>query len=1096
MANETKIDTLSIDIDYSAGTANTGLTNLTNTLEKLATVTAGSLSGLKSASTQLNRFTKVSQSLDSAKITSFATNISSISSAVKPLTELGKTNLGSFFNQLKKLPELNKSLDPTTIAQFTTKIKDLSNAMLPLANNMAKVTAGFSSLPSKLNKVSSYTAKASKSVSALSSISSLLNFGAIFASARMVGNYLSDFITSSNAYVENLNLFTVAMGESTEKAKEWIGTVTDALGIEPGGMMRYMGVFQMMASGFGMSADNAYKISKNLTQLTYDMASYFNMNIDEAAQKVQSAFAGELEPVRRLGYALDQATLKQIALNHGIEESFTNMSQAEKAQLRYIALLTQIPQVQGDMGRTIMSSANAIRVLKQQFVILGREIGNIFIPLLMKIVPTAIAVVKVLSKVAKAIASLLGFELPDLNWDSVSIGADIGDGVADSLDDASGSAKRLKRQLAGFDELNNLTSPTPSSGGGAGGGAGGADFELDLPEYDMLEGYTKGIKNLTQQMMDFFGLSEDSLGKLSWSWKEMDKNAKAFAITLGAILAIKGLVSLAKIIKSLSVVFGALKGDATGFFGIFTGSKAADSVGILSKISSGFSAIASALGLTVSSLLLVVAAIAAVIGTFVHAYKNDEKFKQSIDNLVNAFKSLWSTLNSSLKPLFEQLQPLIDMFVNNIKIGTSEIIKIGYEILKLGLKQIIDGITASLTIMNQLIQGDFSGAWETFLNLFTNGWNNAQESMSKIIPSLETIFTNIKNSWKTVISAVHNLFKGLANWFNERVIIPIAQYFASLIKPIIENFQNIWNNITELWGKSSGWFSENVIEPILSVFIPLTQKIGEIFSTIWQIITSVFGYIATWTNENVIQPTIGFFMGLYEGATGAINLIWSMFTSVLGFMADWTNQNVIMPIMSFFNNLFNSIANGITGVWNWIVNIFGRIAGWINNNVVQPVKNAFIGAWEAVGNAISGIIRGAINGALYGIERTINNFIYGLNSVVDIVNKIPGVSIGRINPLYLPRFANGGFPSTGEFFLARESGPEMVGRIGNKTTVANNDQIVSGIQQGVYNAMINAQVGQTSSGTNVYIGNRQVYRSFSNGLKTENNRLGTSAVRV
>ena len=94
-------------------------------------------------------------------------------------------------------------------------------------------------------------------------------------------------------------------------------------------------------------------------------------------------------------------------------------------------------------------------------------------------------------------------------------------------------------------------------------------------------------------------------------------------------------------------------------------------------------------------------------------------------------------------------------------------------------------------------------------------------------------------------------------------------------------------------------------------------------------------------------------------------------------------------------------------------------------------------------------------------------------------------------------FANGGFPSTGEFFLAREAGPEMVGRIGNRTTVANNDQIVAGIQQGVYNAMINAQVGQTSSGTNVvYIGNRQVYRSFSNGLKTENNRLGTSAVRV
>lgn len=1096
MANETKIDTLSIDIDYSAGTANTGLTNLTNTLEKLATVTAGSLSGLKSASTQLNRFTKVSQSLDSAKITSFATNISSISSAVKPLTELGKTNLGSFFNQLKKLPELNKSLDPTTIAQFTTKIKDLSNAMLPLANNMAKVTAGFSSLPSKLNKVSSYTAKASKSVSALSSISSLLNFGAIFASARMVGNYLSDFITSSNAYVENLNLFTVAMGESTDKAKEWIETVTDALGIDPSGMMRYMGVFQMMATGFGLSSNAAYTMSKNLTQLTYDISSFYNIGIDEAAQKVQSALAGELEPVRRLGYALDQATLKQIAYNQGIEESFTEMSQAEKAQLRYIALLTQNQQVQGDMGRTIMSSANAIRVLKQQFTILGREIGNMFIPILMKVVPVAIAVVKVLSKVAKAIANLLGFELPDLNWDSVSIGADIGDGVADSLDNASDSAKKLKRQLGVFDELNNYTSPTPSSGGGDDGGAGLPDFELDLPEYDMLEGFTKGIDDLTDKIMKFFGITEDSLGKLSWSWNDMDNKAKAFAITLGSILAIKGLVGLAKIINSLSVVFGALKGAATAFFGIFTGSKAAGSVGLLGKISSGFSAIASALGLTVGSLLLVVAAIAAVIGTFVHAYKNDEKFKQSIDNLINSFKELWKTLTTSLKPILEQLQPLIDMFVNNIKIGTSEIIKIGYEIIKLGLKQIIDGITASLTIMNQLIQGDFSGAWQTFLNLFTNGWNNAQESMSKIIPSLETIFSNIKNSWKTIINIVQNLFKGLANWFNEKVIQPIGNFFASLVTPIIEYFQNIWNKITELWGKSSGWFNEKVIQPILSVFVPLTQKIGEIFSTIWQIIVAVFGYVATWTNENVIQPTIEFFVGFYNSVTTIISMLWNAFTGVLGLLANWVNTNVIIPISNFFGNLFNSISNGITGVWNWIVNIFGRIAGWINDNVVQPIKNIFIGAWEAVGNAISGIIRGAINGALSGIERTINSFIYGLNSVVDIVNKIPGVSIGKINPLYLPRFANGGFPQTGQLFMAREAGAELVGQIGNRTAVANNDQIVAGIQQGVYNAMINAQAGQSSGGTIVNIGNKQVYRSFSNGLKTENNRLGTSAVRV
>lgn len=353
MANETKIDTLSVEIDYSAGVANTGLTQLTNTLVKLSGVTAPAINNLKSISTQLNRFVNISTQLNQTNLSQFSNNISNLSSAVKPLSELGKSNLSSFINQLKKIPDLNKALDATTISQFSAKIKELSNAMSPLATNMAKVGTVLSALPSKLNKVSSYTNKTTQNMSSLASVSKLINFSAIIAGASRVGRALGGFIASSNEYVEDLNLFTVAMGKSTETAKEWVDTVSDALGLDPAPMMRYMGVFQMIASGFGLSADNAYKMSKNLTQLTYDISSFYNLNIDEAAQKVQSAISGELEPVRRLGYALDQATLKQIALNNGIKESITNMTQAEKAQLRYIALLTQNQAVQGDMARTI-----------------------------------------------------------------------------------------------------------------------------------------------------------------------------------------------------------------------------------------------------------------------------------------------------------------------------------------------------------------------------------------------------------------------------------------------------------------------------------------------------------------------------------------------------------------------------------------------------------------------------------------------------------------------------------------------------------------------------------------------------------------------
>lgn len=291
---ETRIDTLSVEIDYSAGTANTGLQQLTSTLEKLSGITAPAISNLKSVSTQLNSFVKSTQNLSSVNLKDFSSAITSLSSAVKPLSELGKSNLGSFITQLKKIPDLNKSLDANTIAQFTAKVNQLSTALVPLANNLSKVGSVLNNLPSKLNKVSNYAQKTNTTMSSLSNISKLLNFGTAFAIGRQLGNTVSGFIKKSNEYVEDLNLFNVAMGQSTEKAKQFIDTTSEALGLDPAPMMRYMGVFQMIATGFGIGADNAYKMSKNLTQLTYDISSFYNLDIDEAAQKVQSAIAGKI----------------------------------------------------------------------------------------------------------------------------------------------------------------------------------------------------------------------------------------------------------------------------------------------------------------------------------------------------------------------------------------------------------------------------------------------------------------------------------------------------------------------------------------------------------------------------------------------------------------------------------------------------------------------------------------------------------------------------------------------------------------------------------------------------------------------------------
>lgn len=161
------------------------------------------------------------------------------------------------------------------------------------------------------------------------------------------------------------------------------------------------------------------------------------------------------------------------------------MTQAEKAELRYYAIMTQVTTAQGDLARTLEAPANQLRVLEAQFSMCAREIGNIFIPALNAILPYAIAVVQVIREIAAAIAALVGFKMTE-DYSGVNTLASGAGAAADSLDNAAGAAKKLKQYTAGFDELN-VFAPDQSSGAGAGAGVGGGNgFDFQLPEYDFL----------------------------------------------------------------------------------------------------------------------------------------------------------------------------------------------------------------------------------------------------------------------------------------------------------------------------------------------------------------------------------------------------------------------------------------------------------------------------------------------------------------------------------------------------------------------------------------------------------------------------------
>lgn len=356
--------------------------------------------------------------------------------------------------------------------------------------------------------------------------------GVVRTGARVIASW----ITQSNQYIEDLNLFTASMGKYAEEAQNYAEAVSEALGIDPGEFMRNQGVFNTIISGFGVASDKAYLMSKNLTQLGYDISSFFNISFEDAMQKLQSGISGELEPLRRLGYDLSVARLQEEALALGIEKKVSAMTQAEKSQLRYYAIMTQVTTAQGDMARTLNAPANQLRVLQSQVTQCARALGNIFIPALNAVLPYAIALAKIVRMLANSIASLFGFKLPEVDYSGISAGASaVGDlagnagDASDGLGKAGKAAKKLKNALLGIDELNVLSKDDSSSGSGSGSGAGigGGDLGIDLPTYDFLgDVITSKVDEIVQMIKDAM-------------W-EITAVISGFLLAIGTILVVTG----------------------------------------------------------------------------------------------------------------------------------------------------------------------------------------------------------------------------------------------------------------------------------------------------------------------------------------------------------------------------------------------------------------------------------------------------------------------------------------------------------------------------------------------------------------------------
>lgn len=1050
MADNVEIQGLEFQIVNDSTQAVTGLQNLINTLNRLKTATNGgatglsktaqgirelsnSLKGLNSgdASQKITRLTNALTALSqvgNVKISSSIANqltaintalaglkwtdgdkLTSLANGLRPLSELGKANMTTFINQLSKLPKVIEDLEAADIDKFTQQMTALAAAMKPFADEMQKVSNGFSAFPSKIQKLiastEKYNASARKATTTSGEFTSglkALNVAAVAITFRKIGHFIAQAVTESNKYQEDLNLFTVALGQYAAEAQNYAEKVSDVMGIDPAQWLRNQGVFNTLLTGFGDTAERAQLMSQNLTQLGYDISSFFNISIEDAMQKLQSGISGELEPLRRLGYDLSQARLEQTALNLGIKESVANMTQAEKAELRYYAIMTQVTTAQGDMARTLEAPANQLRILQAQLTQAARAIGNIFIPALNAILPYAIAVVQVIREIANALANLAGFKLTEVDYSGVNSAAVGAGSLADNLDDAAGAAKKLKQYTAGFDELNVFA---PNTGSGSGAGAGGAGgFDFDLPTYDFLGDAVQTRIGEIKKMI------EDTLA-------EITTIVSGFMLAVGAILVVTG----------VNIPLG-------------VGLMAAGAVGLAATVGLNWTAMSSELASTLALITGVVGGFLLALGAIMAFSGANLPLGIALmalggASLVSAAVINWHNSDRHLTDALTTLTGVLagaSLAVGAMLAFTGVATGLGIALMAVGAVTLVsaaalnwnsipDALASPLSRVGLLVSGAtlalgailaFSGCMPLGIALMAIGATSLVSVMALNWNGLSDEIQNVIAIITTVVSVAFLAIGAALAFSGANIPLGLALLAAGAVTMGTAIMPN-WNDL-----------SDNV-----------QQKISMITTVVGGALLAVGAILAL---SGVALP-----LGLGLMAAGALSL---------GAVAT-LNWDFVVNSIKKVVSVITGILSGALVVLGVLLCLSGAGVG-LGLAVLAAGLSLSYAAWTLDDNPITRFVRqmansiiGLVNGVIDAINDMFHIQFNGL-SVMGIT-LIPAFDIRLVDIPHIPFFEDGGFPNEGQLFIAREAGAEMVGAMGRRTAVANNDQIVEGISAGV-----------------------------------------------
>lgn len=913
--------------------------------------------------------------------------------------------------------------------------------------------------------------KLSNNVSGLSKVLKLVNFTAFIASCKRIGTTIYGLVNQTSQYIQKMNQFKSIMGDSAKEAQGFIDKAERILGLDPEQMMGSLSSFQTLTRGFGIASDEAYKMSKNLTQLAADMSSFTGESMDLALQRIKSGISGEIEPMRKWGIALDQATLQETAYALGINKRVAEMTRAQKTELAYYQIMHATQYAQGNMARTMLTPANAIRILQTEFKQLGRAIGSVFIPIALKIIPVIRAITQILTELARKLAALFGFKIEDYDF-SASTVQDIGASFGDLEDNVNGTTKALKKMLMPFDELNNVNFDTGSGSGGGIGGVGGGSLGLDTYDYDMFAGASDEINKKVEQIKNTFEKLKPVIiavgGILAGLWA-IDKVVK-FKEWLDKVKAASSELST---VLQLALVIG-------GAFLIYKGIKRAietdwDAKSLLMMIGgTGLIAAAGALKFKSAVPLQIGLSLSLVLGGVWLLYKG---IKRAIDVGEIDGRSFLETISGGV----------LASAGAAILLKNPAMFKIG-----LGLTLALEGIAVEFQSVKKMLEGDISLG--TILkatgNAFLIGlgvWLLTGSLTAGLLVTAGVLAFNLgvqigmalkEIDWSAIGQKIQEVKDGIVERF-ETLKTDVHEKVEKIKNDATTKFETMKNNVKQKVEDMKNNISSN-FENFKS---DVTQKVEDMKNNV----SSNFENFKTTVQQKATDIKNNVTTNFENLKTNVQQKVEDMKNNASSKFEDFKN-NTRQKIEDMKNNVNTGFENMKTSIGDKISNIKTKV-----QNTFTDIKNGIVGkindAKEGVRSAIDRI-KGFFNFSwslpklktphLSWTSKPASGWMSDVLSTLGLPTSLPKLNIEW--------YAGGGFPKEGQIFGANENGPELIGNIGRRTAVANQQQITEGISEATYNAFTRALNENKSDDNGSYFVINLEGDAIYNGFAKKENR--------